>query len=172
MLTGEVEVPPPDTAPPAPPIATMEDFPLEQSWDETLRHAFDQVMKIDGCQVHPSTALTHLYFVVIRDRLYRANRDAWTGEELTQLLSVRVDVSRWCASCRECQLDNPPATPKAPLRPLPLIEVPFDRIAMDLIRPLDRSAQGYHFVLVLMDYTKRYPEAVPLRNMVFLWLPR
>ena len=66
-------------------ITPMEDFPLEQSRDETLCHAFDQVMKIDGCQVHPSTALTHPYFVVIRDRLYRASRDARTGE-LTQLL--------------------------------------------------------------------------------------
>ena len=63
----------------------MEDFPFEQSRDENLRYAFDQVMKIDGCQVHPNTALTHPYFVVIRDRLYRVSRGAQTREELTQL---------------------------------------------------------------------------------------
>ncbi len=38
-----------------------------------------------------------------------------------------------CAACRECQLVNPPASPKAPLRPLPLMQVPFERIGMDLI---------------------------------------
>ena len=31
----------------------------------------------------------------------------------------------WCASCTECQLVNPPAIPRAPLRPLPLVEAPF-----------------------------------------------
>nr|XP_043896844.1 uncharacterized protein LOC122778812 [Solea senegalensis] len=52
-------------------MAPMEDFPLAQSRDETLRHAFDQVMEIDGCPVHPNTALSHPYFVVVKDRLYR-----------------------------------------------------------------------------------------------------
>ena len=68
---------------------------------------------------------------------------------------IRVDVNRWYASCRKRQLVNPPTTPKVSLHPLPLIEVPFDRIAMDLIGPLDRSAQGYCFVLVLVDYASR-----------------
>uniref|UniRef100_A0AAQ4QC45 Integrase catalytic domain-containing protein n=1 Tax=Gasterosteus aculeatus aculeatus TaxID=481459 RepID=A0AAQ4QC45_GASAC len=36
---------------------------------------------------------------------------------------------------------------------------------MDLIGPFHRSARGYRFVLVLVDYTTRYPEAVPLRNI-------
>uniref|UniRef100_A0A8P4KG28 Gypsy retrotransposon integrase-like protein 1 n=1 Tax=Dicentrarchus labrax TaxID=13489 RepID=A0A8P4KG28_DICLA len=77
---------------------------------------------------------------------------------------IRADVSRWCASCSECQLVNQPAIPRAPLRPLPLVEVPFERIGMDLIRPFHRSARGYRFVLVLVDYATRYPE-VPLRTI-------
>ncbi len=36
---------------------------------------------------------------------------------------------------------------------------------MDLIGPLERSAQGYRFALVLVDYATRYPEAVPLRSI-------
>ncbi|XP_057183752.1 uncharacterized protein LOC130550329 [Triplophysa rosa] len=75
---------------------------------------------------------------------------------------IHDNVRRWCASCRECQLVNPPATPKAPLRPLPLMQVPFERIGMDLIGPLERSARGHRFALVLVDYATRYPEAVPL----------
>ncbi len=70
-----------------------------------------------------------------------------------------------CAACRECQLVNPPASPKAPLRPLPLMQVPFERIGMDLIGPLERSARGHRFALVLVDYATRYPEAVVLRNI-------
>ncbi len=78
---------------------------------------------------------------------------------------IHENVRRWCAACRECQLVNPPATAKAPLRPLPLMEVPFERIGMDLIGPLERSARGHRFALVLVDYATRYPEAVPLRSI-------
>ncbi len=75
---------------------------------------------------------------------------------------IHENICRCCAACRECQLVNPLATAKAPLRPLPLMEVPFERIGMDLIGPLERSARGYRFALVLVDYATRYPEAVPL----------
>uniref|UniRef100_A0AAQ4PFW0 Integrase catalytic domain-containing protein n=1 Tax=Gasterosteus aculeatus aculeatus TaxID=481459 RepID=A0AAQ4PFW0_GASAC len=64
-----------------------------------------------------------------------------------------------------CQLVNAPGIPRATLRPLPLVEVPFERIGLDLIGPFHRSARGYRFVLVLVDYATRYPEAVPLRNI-------
>ncbi len=79
--------------------------------------------------------------------------------------SVQEHVRRWCAACRECQLVNPPAISKVPLRPLPLLEVPFQRIGMDLIEPLERSAHGHRFALVLVDYATRYPEAVPLHTI-------
>ncbi len=36
---------------------------------------------------------------------------------------------------------------------------------MDLIGPLERSARGHRFALVLVDYATRYPEAVPLRSI-------
>ncbi len=78
---------------------------------------------------------------------------------------IHENVRRWCADCRECQLVNPPASPKAPLSPLPLMEVPFERIGMDLIGPLERSARGHRFALVLVDYAAQYPEAVALCNI-------
>ena len=193
----------PQEAPLVPELHSMEDFPLEQSRDDTLRLAFDQVIKIDGHMVRPDTAQTFPYFSLIRDRLYRVSRDTQIGVETTQLLvpksrremvfqaahfnpmaghlgydktlsrimarfywpGIRGEVRRWCASCRECQLVNQPAIPRAPLRPLPLMEVPFERIGMDLNGPFPRSARGYRFVLVLVDYATRYPEAVPLRTI-------
>ena len=80
------------------------------------------------------------------DRLYQVCRDTPSEEEVTQLV-------------------NPLDVPWVPLRPLPLIEVPFDSIGMDIIGPLERSAQGYRFVLVLIDNATRYPETIPLRNI-------
>ncbi len=38
------------------------------------------------------------------------------------------------------------------------MEVPFERIGMDLIGPLERSARGHRFALVLVDYATRYPQ--------------
>ncbi|XP_077936125.1 uncharacterized protein LOC144383152 [Gasterosteus aculeatus] len=201
---GEGEpVEPPVETPPAPEFRSMEDFPLEQSRDDTLRSAYDQVICIDGHLVRPDAAQSFPHFSLIRDRLYRVSRETQTGQEITQLLvpksrreiifqaahynpmaghmgyektldrimtrfywpGIRGDVRRRCASCPECQLVNAPAIPRAPLRPLPLVEVPFERIGMDLIGPFHWSARGYRFVLVLVDYATRYPEAVPLRNI-------
>uniref|UniRef100_A0A8C5PIZ8 Integrase catalytic domain-containing protein n=1 Tax=Leptobrachium leishanense TaxID=445787 RepID=A0A8C5PIZ8_9ANUR len=53
---------------------------------------------------------------------------------------------------------------RSPLVPLPIIEMPFERIAMDLVGPLPKSARGHQYILVIMDYATRYPEAIPLRQ--------
>uniref|UniRef100_A0A8C5Q3B7 Integrase catalytic domain-containing protein n=1 Tax=Leptobrachium leishanense TaxID=445787 RepID=A0A8C5Q3B7_9ANUR len=35
---------------------------------------------------------------------------------------------------------------------------------MDLVGPLVKSARGHQYILVVLDYATRYPEAIPLRN--------
>jgi hypothetical protein len=50
------------------------------------------------------------------------------------------------------------------LIPLPIIETPFERIAMDLVGPLSKSAR-YEYILVVVDYATKFPEAIPLCNM-------
>ncbi|XP_053473735.1 uncharacterized protein LOC128603132 [Ictalurus furcatus] len=59
---------------------------------------------------------------------------------------------------------GPTAAPPAPLIPLPIIRVPFERVGMDLVGPLPKSARGHEYILVIVDYATRYPEAVPLRK--------
>ena len=49
--------------------------------------------------------------------------------------------------------------------PLPIIEEPFTRIAMDVVGPLPKTVQGHRFILVVCDYSTSYPEAIPLRCM-------
>eukprot|EP00063_Salmo_salar_P078970 XP_014053805.1 PREDICTED: uncharacterized protein LOC106604004 [Salmo salar] len=44
-------------------------------------------------------------------------------------------------------------------------ETPFERIAMDLVGPLPKSARGHEYILVVVDYATKFPEAIPLRNM-------
>ena len=51
----------------APDFPPMEDFPLKQSRDDTLRFAFDQVRSVDGHLVRPDAATSHPFFSIIRD---------------------------------------------------------------------------------------------------------
>ncbi|KAI2647274.1 Retrovirus-related Pol polyprotein from transposon 17.6 [Labeo rohita] len=86
----------------------------------------------------------------IRDRFH------WPGLE--------AEVRRFCEACPTCQKTSPRKPPPSPLIPLPIIEVPFERIGMDLVGPLPKSARGHEHILVIVDYATRYPEAVPLRK--------
>ena len=45
------------------------------------------------------------------------------------------------------------------------MDVPFKRIAMDIVSPLPRSSTGKRYILVVCDYATRYPEAIPLRTI-------
>jgi len=36
---------------------------------------------------------------------------------------------------------------------------------MDLVGPLPKSARGHQYILVILDYATRYPEAIPLCTM-------
>ena len=84
-------------------------------------------------------------------------RFAWPG--------VKRAVEDYCRSCPDCQMVAPRPRQKAPLIPLPVIDVPFRRIAMDLVGPLPKSKRGHKYILVVLDYATRYPEAIPLRTM-------
>ena len=47
---------------------------------------------------------------------------------------------------------------------LPVIEVPFTRIAMDMVGPLPRTEEGHRFILTIVDYGSRFPDAIPLKT--------
>lgn len=54
-------------------------------------------------------------------------------------------------------------TKPVPLGRMPIITTPFKRVAVDLVGPLDpRTTKGNKYILTLIDYATRYPEAVPL----------
>ena len=48
---------------------------------------------------------------------------------------------------------------------MPVIDQPFRRIGMDIVGPLPRTQRGNKFVLVVCDYSTRYPEAVALPSI-------
>lgn len=78
--------------------------------------------------------------------------------------NITTDISNWCKECPHCQRGNKTKKQRAPLMPLPTIEEPFERVAVDLVGPLRRTKHGHKYILTLMDFATRYPEAIPLRK--------
>ena len=78
--------------------------------------------------------------------------------------TLHQDVANYCCGCKACHLDSSHRVQKAPLIPLPIVQEPFRRIAMDIVGPLPKTESRKQFVLVVCDYATRYPEAVALRS--------
>lgn len=78
---------------------------------------------------------------------------------------VQADVARYCRSCDICQKTYPKGrVPKIPVGEMPLIDTPFARVAVDLVGPIHPpSEKGNRFILTLVDYATRYPEAKALK---------
>ena len=77
---------------------------------------------------------------------------------------LRHDVAEMYKRCQTCQKTARGSFQKAKLVPLPVIEVPFTRIAMDMVGPLPRTEDGHRYILTIVDYGSRYPDAIPLRT--------
>ncbi len=92
MRTGEAEPGPAEAAPGERNaverliLTEREDFPLEQSQDESLKNAFDQVRSIDGQPLQSARPPSYPYFAILKDWLYRVTQDAQTKQDTTQLL--------------------------------------------------------------------------------------
>ncbi|KAJ8044924.1 hypothetical protein HOLleu_07817 [Holothuria leucospilota] len=80
---------------------------------------------------------------------------------------LHADITRYCQSCDVCQRMCPKGrVSKVPLGSTPLLEEPFQRIAVDLVGPIKpSSARGHRYILVIVDYATRYPDAIPLKTI-------
>ena len=78
-----------------------------------------------------------------------------------------ADVTHFCRSCDICQWTIPKGkVGKVPLGKMPRIDVPFKRVAIDIVGPLTPiSDRGNRYILVLVDYATRYPEAIAMKNI-------
>ncbi|XP_062616792.1 uncharacterized protein LOC134278492 [Saccostrea cucullata] len=117
---------------------------------ESLRQ---KVMKI----AHDSILGGHLGTKKTLDRIM--SNFYWPG--------IQGDVTRYCQSCDICQRTFPKGkVTKLPLEKMPLIDTPFERVAVDLVGPLSPiTDKGNRYILTVVDYSTRYPEAVALKNI-------
>ncbi|XP_062610800.1 uncharacterized protein LOC134272595, partial [Saccostrea cucullata] len=80
---------------------------------------------------------------------------------------MHSELRRYCQSCDICQRTvHKGKVQKVPLERMPLIDEPFQRVAVDLVGPLyPTTDKGNRYILTLVDYATRYPEAIALPNI-------
>ncbi len=75
------------------------------------------------------------------------------------------DVEQYCKTCHVCQLNMPKPGYRGALQPVPIPRRKFDKIGMDLVGEIKKpSAMGNRWILVIVDYLTKWPEAIPLKN--------
>ena len=76
------------------------------------------------------------------------------------------DVAKYCRRCAVSQKSvKRPKNSKVPLISVPVVSEPLKKVAIDIIGPLPKSKKGNRYILTLVDYATRYPEAVALSTI-------
>ena len=74
------------------------------------------------------------------------------------------DVRIYCRSCPECQKAGRPLPPRVPMVQMPIISLPYERLACDLVGPLPRTKTGIKYILTAICVGPHYPCCVPLKG--------
>ena len=106
---------------------------------------------------HDSAMAGHLGQKKTRERIWQ--EFFWPG--------IVGDIKRYCMSCDTCQRTAPKGrTKRVPLGKMPVIETAFKRVAVDIVGPIKPiSASKKQYILVMVDYATRYPEAIALKDI-------
>lgn len=75
---------------------------------------------------------------------------------------MREDVTLWCRTCTSCAARaRPSKTPQAPMGTV-RVGAPMERVALDIMGPLNETDRHNRYVLVVQDYFSKWVEAYPL----------
>ncbi|XP_065282035.1 uncharacterized protein [Dermacentor albipictus] len=80
---------------------------------------------------------------------------------------VHGDTHAFVASCDICQKTaSRGSVRKVPLEKMPLVDTPFRKVAIDILGPLKPvTRKGNRYILTLVDYATRFPEAIALPSI-------
>lgn len=139
----------------------MRDGILQKRWESTsgLRADWLNVIpkSLRGAtltEAHGSVAAGHLGTKKTLQRL--RERGYW--------VNMRRDVQEWCRVCDVCAAKKGP--PQAPQAPLQIVRVgaPMERVAVDVAGPFPVSSSGNRYIVVVIDYFTKWPEAFAVPN--------
>jgi len=102
-----------------------------------------------------------------KDIINRAHSVGHEGAEKTTLIIMQSyywpgiwsDVKMWVKSCHKCQLFRPKPVTKNTEDHITPVERPFTRVGLDIVGPLPETKQGNKYIITLVDYFTKWPEA-------------
>ena len=77
---------------------------------------------------------------------------------------MKSDVDQYIRSCAACLMYKPSGDAPAPYQRRPEVTEAWSRAHADLVGPLDRSTEGYLYILTVIDAFTRYLVTAPLRT--------
>ncbi len=86
-----------------------------------------------------------------------SHRFLWKG--------TRTDMANWCRDCQACQRSKTTRQPVAAVQPIPVPSRRFSHMHMDLVGTLPTSAEGWSYIMTMMDRSTRWIEAAPMQDM-------
>lgn len=72
------------------------------------------------------------------------------------------DVEDYCRTCSTCQARSGPRTRQRSSLQICNSGAPFERVAVDILGPLPETERGKRYILVVMDYFTKWPEAIAI----------
>ena len=85
-------------------------------------------------------------------------------QKFSHWIGMKKDVENYCKACLVCNSFKRLGYAPAPLRSYPDVDMPFERVYMDLIGPIGNSEKKYKYCLVLIDVLTRYLIAEPIKT--------
>ena len=77
---------------------------------------------------------------------------------------LREDVTAYINGCLICARRKSYGASKAPLHPMPPVDRVWEKIAMDIVGPVQESRKGNKFILVLSDYASRFVFTIAMKD--------
>ena len=78
--------------------------------------------------------------------------------------SMWRDVAHHCRSCEVCQRISKAKPKPTPMQEREMVEVPSERVALDIVDPFPKAKGGMEYLLTYIDMATRWPEAIPIRK--------
>jgi RNase H-like domain found in reverse transcriptase/Integrase zinc binding domain/Integrase core domain len=86
-----------------------------------------------------------------------SSRFVWRG--------MANDVHQWCRECLQCARGKGGGTIPGQVQPIQVPQERFLHVHVDLVGPLPVSPESHTYVLSVIDWTTRWPELFPLRDV-------
>lgn len=136
-------------------VLVVEDGVLKRVWEQGSR----KVLQI----VVPDSWKDEVLAEAHHTGHFGEKRMVSTLRKMFYWVGMHQDVRICVRSCDVCGRRRGGQHPKAPMQEY-VVGAPFERVAIDVMGPLPKSDSGNRFIIVVMDYFTKWPEAFPVAD--------